>query len=61
MKFRLEFEMENEAFEDGNAGTLEAARILRHVAGRLCNASLGDRRKVLDGNGNTVGQWEITE
>lgn len=59
MRFTLQFEMENEAFENNPAE--EAARILRHVAGMLGDDMTETRRKVLDANGNTVGQWEIRQ
>lgn len=55
MRFQLQFDMDNAAFEEPG---LEAARILRHVAdGVELDAKEGN---CTDFNGNKVGQWKIT-
>ncbi|MFV1943511.1 hypothetical protein VPH49_22105 [Pseudomonas luteola] len=43
----------NAAFDDGQSGTMEIARILRKLATRFEDG--GIPRAVLDTNGNTVG------
>jgi hypothetical protein len=58
MKFTLEFDMDNAAFDEGND---EAPRILRKLAGTIEDFSAGSGGKIRDINGNTVGHWEVTE
>lgn len=60
MKFKLEFDMGNAAFED--APGEEIARILRKLAAHLAEA--GDMRPgyqgaLFDFNGNKVGEWKV--
>lgn len=55
MKFKLEFDMDNAAFDD--RPELESQRIL-YIVAREINAGFVER-KILDINGNTVGSWEI--
>jgi len=61
MKFKLEIDMENAAFEDCNGD--EVARILRNLAMFVACNVLDDRRanngKLKDSNGNTVGFWKV--
>lgn len=55
MKFVLEFDCENAAFEaDSNA---ESARILRQVATALENGRVDG--PIFDGNGNRVGTFAL--
>lgn len=57
MRFRLDFDMDNAAFEDNPAHETEV--LLRQVAYAI---SHGARKgAVRDSNGNTVGSWEIEE
>lgn len=57
--FRLTIRTENDAFSPPDAGP-ELARILRRLAGQLdalpLDGTTGGR--VLDVNGNVVGEWE---
>jgi hypothetical protein len=57
--FKLAFDVDNDAFEDGNRAT-EAARILRDIADRLDNVAYCGGGAIRDINGNTVGHWEMT-
>jgi hypothetical protein len=54
--FTMEFATDNAAFEEG-WGT-EIAGILRKVAQRVEDGDSAGA--VMDSNGNTVGQWELT-
>lgn len=54
MKFSLEIESSNTAFED-NYGFDELARILREVARLVENGNV--RQSVRDVNGNAVGEY----
>ena len=59
MNFFIEFNMENAAFEDGNAGE-EVARILKKIADKVKNDSFsddGDVNKIYDVNGNHIGSY----
>ena len=60
MKFKLEFSMDNAAFEDYPAS--EVATTLQNVGISVVNGGPapidGDVR---DYNGNKIGTWEITE
>jgi hypothetical protein len=53
MKFKIEFDTDNAAF-DGQWAP-ETARILRNIADKIENGKASG--KVLDENGNTVGQF----
>ena len=55
-KFSVEFDIENAAFAEGNAGA-ETARILRRIAERLEDGE--DSGACVDINGNQVGWWSI--
>jgi hypothetical protein len=55
--FKIEFATDNAAFDDDGAG--EVARILRAVADQV--EAGGGQGQARDYNGNTVGQWSLTE
>ena len=57
MKFTITINMDNAAFEDGNAGP-ECARILRDLADECdtCDMQPGPVLSLRDVNGNTVGE-----
>lgn len=59
MKFVLEIECNNAAFDD-DAMTGEVARILHVVAGQV-KADVRDRLSIRDINGATVGWAEFTD
>jgi hypothetical protein len=69
MKFKLEIDMGNAAFDTSEEGNdacngIEVARILRDLAKQVdsgVNLESGMGRKVYDYNGNKVGGWEVTE
>ena len=50
----------NEAFDDGEYGNAETARILRKLADSI-DVGHDVERPLLDSNGNTVGRVTITE
>lgn len=54
--FKLEFETDNAAFDDGNARN-EIEQILQGIAESVFSADGG---KVRDTNGNTIGSWSYT-
>jgi len=67
MKFKCEINMDNAAFGENPA---ELQGILQSVSDRLLKTygtpwgmlyEEGSSGKILDSNGNSVGQWEITE
>ncbi len=57
--FTLKIETDNEAFADGNGGA-EVGRILRRLADLIKDERLVlvDGGKLMDVNGNSVGEWE---
>ena len=57
MKAKITILMDNAAFADGNA-ELELAAILRDLAKHVENGSRD--RRLMDGNGNHVGEFKIT-
>lgn len=57
-KFRMEFNVDNAAFDEGGR-VHETARILREVAGRLESGDLDG--VVRDGNGNRTGSYSLDE
>lgn len=62
MKFVMEFDCDNAAFEEGMA--TEIARILRRVATSVEHGNLpdtGDVSSIRDINGNRIGEWGIQE
>jgi len=65
MKFTLEIECGNAAFEPSETGVSgdEIARILTVAAQELTwkRKGMGDERSLRDVNGNTVGKWAISE
>lgn len=52
--FTLSFDMDNAAFDDGNAAE-ECARALRIVAGKVSSGQ--DSGCIWDSNGNRIGEW----
>lgn len=64
MKMKIEFSMDNAAFEDDYAGH-EVARILEKLAGQCkhLNAdgifTIMDEERIMDVNGNTAGQVTV--
>jgi len=62
LKFTLTIDMDSDAFQEGNNGN-EVARILSKVVHQVDQDELagGDGRVLRDGNGNTVGQWAVSE
>ncbi len=62
MKFQMEFDCDNAAFEDGMA--TEIARTLIHVARQVFRGGIPDTPEVStirDVNGNEIGSWKIKE
>jgi hypothetical protein len=62
MKLKIEIEMDNAAFEDGNGR--EAARILRDLADNIepWQLAAGEANPSLrDANGNKVGTAKVTQ
>ncbi len=55
MKFTMEVEMDNAAFDRGDGR--ELSRILRLIENKLCAGETSG--KCMDLNGNKVGSWEI--
>ena len=59
MKFKLEIDMDNDAFDDDN---LELERILEVISAVvLWHAGDLATQRVLDINGNVVGEWSFNE
>ncbi len=62
MKFKMEFDCGNAAFDDDMAA--EIARILIHVARQASRGEIPDTpgvSTIRDVNGNSVGSWRIKE
>jgi hypothetical protein len=65
MTLQLTLEMDNAAFEcephlpNGNNGRTETARILSRLANQLERNPGQTEGRLLDANGNAVGQWRI--
>ena len=66
MTFTVEFEVANAYFQmDDGSGEIDGtaiAEVLRQVARRVDGAPMegGEGRSILDGNGNIVGEWELS-
>jgi hypothetical protein len=65
MKFKLEFDLDNAAFDfghgvDGRDGS-EVAKVLYNTHREVQHAALseGDGGKIRDVNGNQIGKWEV--
>lgn len=58
--FTLKIKTDNAAFSDGARGA-EIARILRDIARQVEDMCEGARCSIQDGNGNTVGEWRLTD
>lgn len=57
--FKLEFSTSNAAFQDDGLPSFAVAQCLFEVADEV---RAGRKRgSVFDGNGNTVGKWELSE
>ncbi len=61
MKFKVQFKMDNEAFNPGNGDI--AADMLRQLAKRIECINLDTRYSgpLLDVNGNNVGEWKVVK
>ncbi len=59
MKFKLEFNMDNDAFY-GLEFRGEICRILNRISLQLTNPNMTES-KIRDTNGNTIGRWEIVK
>ncbi len=59
MKLKLTLEMDNSAFDDGNNRHSETARILSKLADKLEMNPGCTEGRLVDLNGNTVGQWSV--
>lgn len=61
MKFILEINLDNAAFDDGK--TAEVSRILKNLSNfrQFGKLAPGDGGKLMDVNGNSVGEWSIEE
>lgn len=60
MTFILTLNLDNDAFQHGNNGR-EVARILAVATASLPHSlQTGDRQRLRDLNGNTVGHWGVT-
>lgn len=57
MKFTLEIQMDNAAFEENPS---ELADIIDELQTPALSAGPGDVGTVRDSNGNTVGKWEVS-
>lgn len=58
MKMSMRIDSDNAAFEE-DSGAVEVARLVRQIADRI---DQGEREgKLLDLNGNTVGEFLVTE
>jgi hypothetical protein len=58
--YTIKIECDNAAFEDGNGGGFELARILRRVADKVEAHGADYGVRILDSNGNHVGDSEYT-
>lgn len=70
MQFQLVINMDNDAFVNGNGKDVTDISELRYIIKKLLSPAyglgseaglVGEQRKVLDTNGNTVGYWEISK
>lgn len=66
MKFTLEINMDNAAFDNGNGdkNSCEVIRLLQDLTAKLSRRSYLDTDSCgvfVDINGNKVGTWEVTE
>ncbi len=58
MSFSLRIKTDNDAFQDGDGGKIEIARILRDIIEDL-EAGREGEAVVRDINGNRVGEWKL--
>lgn len=65
MKVKIEFDCDNAAFFDAadRFNQHEVAKILKNLAAYVTQVSLisGDKLKIFDSNGNSVGLFEVKE
>lgn len=63
MRYKLEIEVDNAAFDDGNTGMMfELSRILHNHADEITDSAFdGVPRTLYDINGNRVGRASMTE
>jgi hypothetical protein len=54
---KIEFSLDNAAFEEGDDAVDEVRQIFKEVLLRF--AAGADAGSVLDSNGNKVGEWEV--
>ena len=59
MTAKITIKMDNAAFDDGQGGRGELARILRNVALHI-EGTGATEGAVMDGNGNRVGDFKVT-
>jgi len=59
MQIKIEIDLDNAAFDDGNNGATELNRLLGTIPFRVAFGWQGG--KLIDFNGNTVGHWQITK
>lgn len=57
MKFKLEFDCDGAAFEDSYEGRYPISDALKRVSAAVTDGL--DYGPVLDGNGNTIGSWDL--
>jgi len=57
MDFKIKFNMDNDAFIQDPVG--EVSNILQGIANRVLFGDIFG--KVLDHNGNTIGEWKFTD
>ena len=60
MKLTITINMDNSAFDDGNSGGDEAARILTELSEIFQDDGPRDLQ-ILDSNGNTVGKAQVSQ
>ena len=62
MKFKLEFEMDNDAFQDGNQWDEIGGLLIYLITQVIKNKGTHENQgNVTDTNGNKIGQWAIRE
>ncbi len=62
-KFKIEIEMENDAFEGEGVAQLQIIALMASLGAKLCDRlpSKGERLLIMDSNGNSVGFAAIVE
>lgn len=59
MTFHLEIELGNDAMQSGEDLARALKQVAKYLAFNTCKLTQADGKKIMDANGNSVGQWSV--